>query len=262
MMMRFFVVIIFTLLAFTPVSAQDAPREIVVFAAASLTDAFTEIGAAFEAENPNVRVLFSFGGSSDLALQLNQGAPADVFASANLKQMKVALDGRRVGGIPRAFALNRLALITPVDNPAGIMGVEDLDNVGLRLLVAAEGVPIRAYTDALINKMAADPTHGEAYAAAVRANIVSEEQNVRLVAAKIALGEGDAGVVYISDITPDIAESVQVFGLPPALDALAIYPIAPVHDSPNTDLSEQFIDFVLSETGQATLARWNFVRAR
>jgi len=240
------------------INAQDAPRELVVFAASSLTDAFIEIGAAFEAENPGVRVLFSFGSSSDLAVQLTQGAPADVFASANIKQMQAAAQG----GVPRAFAFNRLALIVPVDNPAAIHGVEDLDLPGVALVVAATGVPIRAYTDALIGKMVADPAHGAAYQAGVQANIVSEEQNVRLIAAKVALGEADAGIVYFSDVTPDIADAVQVFSIPPALDALAIYPIVASHTSAQPDWAAAFVDFVLSEPGQATLARWNFIRAR
>lgn len=238
--------------------AQDAPRELVVFAASSLTDAFTEIGAAFEAENPGVRVLFSFGSSSDLAVQLTQGAPADVFASANIKQMTAADQG----GVPRAFAFNRLALIVPSDNPADIHGVEDLDTPGIALVVAATGVPIRAYTDTLIGKMAADPAHGAAYQAGVQGNIVSEEQNVRLIAAKVALGEADAGIVYFSDVTPDIADSVQIFSIPSGLDVLAIYPIVAIHASAQPDLAAAFVDFVVSEPGQATLARWNFIRAR
>lgn len=261
MLVRLFALVLITVLTLVPASAQDE-REIVVFAAASLADAFTEIGADFEAANPGVRVLFSFGGSSDLAVQLTQGAPADVFASANLRQMKVAQDGGRVGGVPQAFALNRLALITPADNPAGVISVADLAAPGLALVVAAPGVPIRAYTDAMVEKLAADPAYGAGYAESVYANIVSEEQNVRLVAAKVSLGEADAGIVYVSDVTPDIAASVRVFPIPPAADALAVYPISATDDSTNPDLARAFVDYVLSDDGQATLARWNFGRVR
>lgn len=259
---RFFAVVMVVILACVPLNAQDAPRELVVFAAASLTDAFTEIGAAFEAENPNVRVLFSFGGSSDLALQLNEGAPADVFASANEAQMTVARDGGRIAGEPQTFAQNRLVLIVPADNPAEIRSLRDLANDGVKLIIAAPNVPVRTYTDSLLERLAADVTYGEAYRTAVMGNVVSEEQNVRQVSAKIALGEGDAGIVYISDVTPDIAAEVQTITIPDDLNTIASYPIAVTNDSANPDLAQAFVDYVLSDAGQDTLAAWNFVSIR
>jgi molybdate transport system substrate-binding protein len=246
-------------LLIAPTGAQDpAPTELVVFAAASLNDAFTEIGAAFEAANPSVRVLFSFAGSSDLATQLGQGAPADVFASANLRQMTVARAAGRIGGTPQAFVLNRLALITPSDNPAGVQGLADLANDGLALVLASPEVPVRGYTDTVLARFAADPAYGQAYLDAVAANVVSEEPNVRLVAAKIALGEADAGVVYRSDITPDLAPQVQVIALPAGFNVTAIYPIAMTDDTAHPERARAFIDFVRSAEGQDILARWGF----
>lgn len=259
---RFFAVVMVVMLVLVPIHAQDTPRELVVFAAASLTDAFTEIGAAFEAENPNVRVLFSFGGSSNLAVQLNEGAPADVFASANNTQMTVARDGGRIAGRPRTFVKNRLVLIVPSDNPAGINTLRDLGNEGVKLIIAAPDVPVRTYTDTLLERLVADATYGEDYRTAVMGNVVSEEQNVRQVSAKIALGEGDAGIVYISDVTPDISAEVQTIAIPDYLNTIATYPIALTNDSANPDLAQAFVDYVLSDAGQDTLVAWNFISVR
>lgn len=243
------------------VQAQDEePVELVVFAAASLTDAFEEIGAAFTAENPHVSVLFSFGGSSSLATQLGQGAPADVFASANARQMAVAVESERIlDDVAQIFAENYLVLVVPAENPADIESLDDLAVEGVQLILAAPEVPIRAYTDAIFTLMAEDEAYGESYVAAVLANLVSEEPNVRQVAAKIALGEADAGIIYLSDVTPDLAERVIAIPIPEALNTLAVYPIAPVADSAAPETAQAFIDFVLSEEGQAILAAWNFV---
>lgn len=160
----------FLLLRLTPASppahAQE-PGELIVFAAASLSDAFEEIGAAFEAENPGVEVLFNFASSSDLAAQLAEGAPADIFASANARQMTVAREAGRTAGRARIFARNRLILIVPADNPARMTELRDLANDDVQLIVAAPDVPVRTYTDTMLERLAADPTYGEAYRAAV-----------------------------------------------------------------------------------------------
>ena len=170
-----------------PSHAQEQPT-VIVFAAASLTDAFEEIGAAFEKANPGVKVLFSFAGSSTLAAQLLEGAPADVFASANDRQMTVAVEGERISAEPKTFAHNRLVLIIPADNPAEIATLYDLANPGVQLIVAAPSVPVRDYTDVMLDRMAGDADYGEAYRESVVANIVSEEDNVRQVSAMVALG--------------------------------------------------------------------------
>lgn len=168
-------VLLFSVLA---VRAQEG-NTLTVFAAASLTDAFEDVAQAFESANPGVEVLFNFASSSDLATQIVEGAPADVFASANNMQMNVARDGDRIAGKPRTFVKNRLVLIVPADNPASITSLPDLANPGVKLIVAAPDVPVRTYTDTLLERLAADPAYGAAYREAVIANIVSEEQNVR-----------------------------------------------------------------------------------
>lgn len=244
-----------------PASNAQQNQTLTVFAAASLTDAFTEIGDAFSAANPGVEIIFNFGSSSNLAAQLVEGAPADVFASANVQQMDVAREGRRIAGEPRIFAWNRLIVIVPADNPADVRSLRDLANPGLKLVLAAPGVPIRDYTDVLLEKLAHDPKYGEAYRAAVIANIVSEEGNVRQVSAKIALGEADAGVVYTSDVTPDVSGQVISLPVSDAYNSIALYPIAVTNDSAAPDLAQAFVDYVLSSKGQQVLERWGFIRA-
>lgn len=245
------------------VRAQGTQNQtLFVFAAASLTDAFEEIAAVFEAANPGVDVVYSFGSSSQLAAQLAEGAPADVFASASASQMTVAREAGRIAGTPRTFAKNRLVLIVPADNPAGITTLRDLASEGVAFVVAAPNVPVRDYTDTMLTHMAADPGYGDAYREAVIANIVSEEDNVRAVAAKIALGEADAGTVYVSDVTPDIADSVTIIPIPDTFNTIATYPIAITDDSALPELAQAFVDFVLSDEGQDILVKWNFVSIR
>jgi molybdate transport system substrate-binding protein len=254
-------VLLASLLFVFGVQAQEG-RTLTVFAAASLTDAFEEMGTAFEASNTGVEVLYNFASSSDLATQIVEGAPADVFASANNTQMTVARDAERIAGTPRTFARNRLVLIVPADNPANITSLRDLANPGVQLLVAAPDVPVRTYTDTMLERLAADAAYGEAYREAFIANIVSEEQNVRQVSAKIALSEGDAGIVYISDVTPEIGENIITIPIPDELNTIATYPIAATTESANPELAQAFIEFVLSDAGQDIMTRWNFGSAR
>ncbi|MBK9125706.1 MAG: molybdate ABC transporter substrate-binding protein [Chloroflexi bacterium] len=251
---------ILLLAASLSVVTGQSPRTLIVFAASSLTDAFEEIGATFETENPGVDVLFNFGGSSTLGAQLSEGAEADVFASANQRQMAAAQEAGRIAGEPRVFARNRLALIVPADNPAQIESLADLQNPGVVLVIAAEGVPVRDYTETMLTAMSADPAHGQMVVVGIRANVRSEEPNVRQVTAKVALGEADAGIVYSSDVTPDIRESVIQFEIPDAFNVIAEYPIAVVEGAGDAVLAQSFVEFVHSDAGQDTLERWGFVR--
>lgn len=234
-------------------------QTLTVFAASSLTDSFEEIATAFEADHAGVDVLFNFGASSDLAVQLSEGAPADVFASANAKQMTVAQEAGRIADPVRTFVKNRLVLIVPADNPANIQSLRDLANPGVLLVLAAPEVPVRDYTDTMLERMAADPAYGEDYRTAVMANLVSEEDNVRQVSAKVALGEADAGTVYLTDVTPDIKDQVIVLPIPDAYNTIATYPIAVTDDPADPALAQAFVEAVLSDAGQATLTAWGFV---
>ncbi len=243
---------LFAACAATPRDSADASSTLTIFAASSLTDAFTELAATFEAQNPGVDIVLNFAGSSQLVAQLEQGVQADVFAPANEISMERAIEAERVEkGTAQTFATNQLVLIVPADNPADVQALDDLAQSGVQIVLAAPGVPIREYTDALLTAQASD-------AAAIYANLVSEESNVRQVAAKIALGEADAGIVYGSDVTPDIAGRVLQIAIPDRQNITAIYPIASLVDAPQPELAQRFIDFVLSDEGQAILSRWGF----
>lgn len=253
------VLVVIALLVLTLSASAQARTTLFVFAAASLTDAFEDMAALFEADNPDVDVVFNFGGSSDLVAQISEGAPADVFASANVRQMENAVASGRIDGEPQIFAYNRLVLITPADNPARIFSLRGLASPGVQWVIASPGVPIRDYTETLFERLAADPRFGEAYRTAAFANIVSEEQNVRQVVAKVALGEADAGIVYFSDVTPDLNSRLRAFPIADRLNTRASYPIAALSDSPNREAAQAFVAFVTSEAGQAVLERWNFI---
>lgn len=254
--------VVFAVLAFAPhapkASAQ-ASKTLTVFAASSLTDAFNEIKTAFEQANPGVTVAYSFGASNTLATQLSQGAPADIFASANATQMNAAITAKRIAGKPRTFAKNRLVLIVPADSSAKIMMLKDLAKPGIKLVIAAKGVPVRDYTETMLSKLVKLPDYGADYQTAFMKNVVSEEANVRLVSAKVSLGEADAGFVYRSDVTPDISSKVTIIQIPDSVNTLAAYPIAVTDNSANPDVAKKYIDYLLSDDGQKTLVKWNFI---
>jgi molybdate transport system substrate-binding protein len=255
----FILTFIVGLTSFVTLQGQER-RTLIIFAASSLTDAFEEIGSAFEAANPGVEVLFNFGGSSTLAAQLTDGAPGDVFASANTRQMQVVRQSGRIAGEPRTFARNQLVLIAPDDNPAGITSLRDLSNPGVKLVVAAPDVPVRTYTDLMLARLESLPTYGDTFRRAVMDNIVSEEDNVRQVFLKVALGEADAGIVYQSDITLSATDQVLPIPIPRAVNAFASYPIAVLNDSDHPEIAQSFTEYVLSSAGQDTLTRWGFIR--
>lgn len=264
-MARQFIAVLLTLafssLLLFPASAQEqaAPEQLTVFAASSLTDAFSELAQQFQENYPGVEVTLNFASSSVLATQLSEGAPADVFASANAKQMQAAIDAGRIQEPAQIFARNQLVIAVPADNPAQIESLDDLANPGILLVLAAPEVPVRVYTDQVLAALAADPAYGDAYVAAVLQNVVSEEANVRRVVAKIALGEADAGIVYASDITPDVSDSVMTIPIPDVINPVAQYPIAITSDSAQAEQAQAFVDFVLSDEGQAVLVHWGFL---
>lgn len=242
-----------------PTSAPE-PRTLTVLAAASLTEAFSELGEIFEAQNPGVTVAFSFAGSQQLAQQLDQGAPADVFASASKKYMDAAVTSDRVAQTaPQIFVTNRLVVIFPKDNPAGLMELKDLAKAGLKLDLADASVPVGQYSLDFLDKASQDEAFGAAFKDDVLKNVVSYENNVKAVVTKVALGEADAGIVYVSDITADVAEQVGNLDIPDALNTIANYPIAAISDSQYPDLAAAFISLVLSPEGQQVLAKYNFI---
>ena len=241
--------------------ASAAPVTLNVFAAASLTDAFNEIGRQFAAEHGGAEVVFNFAGSNQLATQIGQGAPADVFASANKTQMQAAIDsGRIVSGTQETFVRNRLVVVTPADNPAQLASLLDLAKPGIKIVLAAKEVPVGQYALDFLDKAEAGGSLGAGYKDAVLANVVSYEENVRSVLAKVALGEADAGIVYTSDAAVS-KDEVQQIEVPDALNTIAAYPIATLSDSPNPELAQQFVNYVLAPAGQQVLEKYGFIGA-
>jgi molybdate transport system substrate-binding protein len=245
-----------------PATDSGAPSgSITVFSAASLTEPFKEIAAAFEAANPGTKIDFNFAGTPTLRTQLEQGARADVFASANREQMELARAGGVVEGTSSTFARNSLMIITPVDNPAGIESAADLGRQSLKLVVAQEDVPVGAYTRQALVAMSADASFGAGFSDSVLGNVVSLESNVKQVVAKVELGEADAGIVYGTDITPAVAAKLHKVEIPEAFNVVAEYPAALVTDRRNDAGARAFIDFLLSAPGQEIMARYGFLSA-
>ncbi len=231
------------------------PRTLNVFAAASLTDAFTEIGKNFEAAHPGVKVTFNFAGSQALRTQIEEGAPADVFASANKTEMDNLITSKFITqAAPQVFLNNKLVVILPANNPAGLTKLEDLAKPGIKIVLAAEEVPVGKYARQALDQM--NGQLGSDFKDKVLANVVSNEDNVKQVVAKVELGEADAGMVYTSDAIA--APDLKTIEIPAELNVIARYPIAPLAKSANADLAKAFIDYVLSADGQAVLQKWGF----
>ncbi|MGH7581562.1 MAG: molybdate ABC transporter substrate-binding protein, partial [Gemmatimonadales bacterium] len=233
----------------SPAAAQErAPAEITVFAAASLTEAFRELSRM-------APVRFNFAGSQQLAVQLALGASADVFASADQRWMDYVQERKLVEGEPRTFAHNRLVVIVPKSNPARIRRLEDLVRRGIKLVVAAEAVPVGRYSREVIRKLAGRSGFPPGYEKKVLANVVSQEENVKSVVAKVQLGEADVGFVYRSDVTPQVARDLTVLEIPDDANVLAGYPIAVLAGSRHPDAARAFVELVLSPEGGKVLAR-------
>ena len=237
-----------------PTTAPQA-KTLNVFAAASLTDAFNEIGKNFEAANPGTTVSLNFAGSQALQTQIEQGAPADVFASASKTNMDALVKDNLIAqAAPKQFLSNKLIVILPMDNPAGLATLEDLAKPGIKLVLAADAVPVGKYALQALDLM--DAKFGNGYKNKVLANVVSNEDNVKQVVSKVQLGEADAGIVYTSDAVA--APELKTIEIPADLNVIAKYPIAPLAKTENADLAKAFIAYVLSANGQTILQKWGF----
>ena len=230
-------------------SRADAPKTttITVFAAASLKGSFTEIGAAFEKANPGVTVTFNFAGSADLVSQIQQGAPADVFASADTKNMDKATGDDLVDGKPADFATNTLEIATPPGNPAKIDSLDDLARPGVKVVLCAPEVPCGA------------AAAGVEKAGGVDITPVSEEQSVTDVLGKVVSGEADAGLVYVTDVKA-AGDTVVGVTFPESGDVVNTYPIASLAGSKSPEVARAFADFVTGTKGQAVLAAAGFAK--
>jgi molybdate transport system substrate-binding protein len=226
-------------------AAED--QKIMVFAAASLKTTFTDIGEQFKTENPGTSVEFSFAGSSDLVTQLTQGAQADVFASADTKNMDKAAQAGLLAGDPVNFASNTLAIAVAPGNPKKIASFKDLTQQGLNVVVCAPQVPCGSATQKVEQ------------ATGVTLNPVSEESSVSDVLNKVATGQADAGLVYVTD-AKGAGDKVAAVSFPEAADAVNTYPIATLKESKNPELARKFVDLVTGESGQKVLDAAGFAK--
>jgi molybdate transport system substrate-binding protein len=231
--------------------------ELTVFAAASLRDAFGAARESYEASHPGVTVTFSFDGSGTLRTQLEQGARADLFASADEVNPGKLVDAGLAAGKPVPFASNRLALVVPAGNPAGLTSPFDLARPGVRLVGAGATVPITEYAAQMVGTLAGLPGAPRDFAAAVEANVVSREDNVRAVLAKVELGEGDAAIVYATDATA-AGDAVELIPLPDEVNVPVIYAAVVLRDAPHQQPAARFLAWLAGAEGQAVLARFGF----
>ncbi len=241
-------------------ASQDAaPKNMLtVFAAASLGEPFRAVADAFEADQPGVKVTFNFAGSQALRTQLEHGARADVFASADWEQMAAIRKENLLGNTPEYFATNRLAVVAPVGSNA-VPSLDDLARPGVSIAIASEEVPAGAYARATLDLMAESADFPDDFAESVMANVVTHETNVRAVAQKVALGEVDAGMVYETDAkTGQLDGSFRVIEIPLQFNPAAEYPIAALGEAINPQVALDFIAFVQGDDGQAILRDYGF----
>jgi molybdate transport system substrate-binding protein len=235
---------------------EEQGGTLTVLAASSLTDAFGELGKTFEERNPGTTVKQSFGASSDLLAQIQQGAPADVFASAAEEEMDTAQKDGLVSGKPEIFVKNREVIMVPEDNPANINSLQDMAKPDIKLVLAAKDVPAADYAVEILGK--ANEEYGSGFEDKVLSNVVSREADVRASVNRVVVGDADATFGYASDYTPDIRDRVKVIPIPPNLNIIATYPIAALEDAKDPGLAEEWVDLVTSEEGQRVLEKWNF----
>ena len=240
-----------------PAASPVQPAALTVFAASSLKQAFGDVKTAYEAANPGTTLTFSFDASSALEAQIAQGGPADVFASADTKNPQKLVDAGLAAGPVTPFAGNRLAIIVPKANPAGVTSPLDLARPGLKIVAAGDDVPITKYANQLLDELAKQPGYPPGLAEKVKAAIVSKEDNVAAVVAKIALGEGDAAIVYETDARD--AASLASIAVPEAANVPASYGAVTVKASSHPDAAAAFLGWLTGPDGQAILARHGFL---
>lgn len=229
-----------------PTTMPTASGNVVVFAASSLTEAFTEMGSAFTAANPDADVTFTFAGSGDLVTQITQGAPADVFVSADDSNMKKLTDAGESIGNPMSIAKNTMEMIVEKDNPKAITGVADLARADLIVVLCADTVPCGKNAAAILEN------------AAVTASPKSLEDKVKGVVTKVSAGEADAGIVFVTDVkaAKGAADGVEI---PAEINVISNYPVVVTKEATNPKAAQAFIDFLAGDVGQAILAKYGFL---
>lgn len=240
-------------------AANSQPVELVVFAATSLTESFTEIGKTFEQQQPGVQITFNFANASTLLQQIAQGAPADVFASAAPKFVEDAVSqGLIQKETVKIIARNRLVVILPKENPQNIRAFQDLAKPGVRLILGAKEGPQGAYVAQLLINASSSPEYSSDFKEKVYQNVVSYESTVKAVVNKVMLGEGDAGIVFFTD-GKSAEDRLQLLTIPDEINVEAVYPIAVLKSSAHGELAQAFVDFVLSAEGQKIMEKYGFL---
>ena len=222
---------------------DDDQQELTVFGAASLTEAFTTLAGDFEKDHPDVDVKLSFGSSTDLATQVNEGSPADVLATADEKSMSVAADEGNIDADPTQFATNTLIVVTPPDNPADVTSLDDLSKADF--VVCDPSVPCGAAAATILDN------------AGVTAEAKSLEEDVKAVLTKVSLGEADAGIVYVTDAQA-VGDEVSTVDIPATVNVVNPYFIGVVKGTDESDLAQEWVDLVTSQAGQGVLSDAGF----
>lgn len=234
-------------------------KEITVFAAASLTGAFGEIKTRYEKDNPDVTITYNFDGTQALRAQVEQGANADVFASANTKHMNALKNAGLVrNDTVSVFAKNRIVIIVPKDNRRDIRSLADLATPGTKIVIGTKDVPCGSYALQILGNLANDSNYGPDYRQKVLDNVMSEETTVTGIVSKVSSGEADAGFAYYSDVTDDAKNKLEKIDIPDEYDVVAEYPIAVTEGSEEQIEAQEFIDYVESDKGRSILAEYGF----
>ncbi|HEY0493273.1 MAG TPA: molybdate ABC transporter substrate-binding protein [Candidatus Dormibacteraeota bacterium] len=232
-----------------------------VFAAASLSSAFPAVAAGLGKAHPEIVIRFNFAGTQTLVTQIESGAPADVFASADQAHMNILKTESKVN-TPVVFAQNKLAIIVPSRNPAGLTRAFDLSRSGVKLDIASPAVPAGASARLMLGKLAAQPGAPSGFITAALKNVVSQEDNVEAVVTRVALGEADAGIVYLSDLSTPNGKKVRNISIPDLANVINIYPVAVVRASTHSSQAKQFVDYLTGAEGQAILRQHGFLTSQ
>lgn len=238
-------------------TSAGEPVELTVYGASSLKDVLTMVDAAYETANPGTALTISTGSSAALATQIAQGAPADVLLSADTLIPQRLVDDGLAEGPPVAFAGNKLTIIVPTGNPGGVSSPVDLAKAGLKIIAVGDEAPITKYANQLVANLARQPGYPAGFDAAYVTNVVSKEDNVKAVVAKIELGEGDAGIVYVTDAAA--ASKVATVDVPDSANVPASYAGVVVRASGHQDAARALLDWLAGPDGQAILASFGFL---
>ncbi len=229
-----------------------------VFAAASLKESFTAIASKYQQAHPNIGIKLNFNGSQILEQQIANGAPADIFASADQTTMQKASDAGLVSS-SQVFVKNKLTVIVPASNPGKINSLKDLANKGVKIDVGVTTLPAGKYALQVLDKMGKSAPYGSAYESAVKANFVSQETDVKSIVNKVQLGEVDAGFVYLTDVTSAVSAKVKMITIPDDFNVIAQYPIAVTKNSSHASDAQAFVQYILSSDGQGVLEQYHFI---